>query len=251
MRDLIKLYKMKLPNFICIGAQKSGTTTLHILLSKHPQIFLPTQKEIHYFDINYHKGSQWYAEQFSSAKKNQTCGEITPFYLFDKKTPVRIKALVPNIKLIILLRDPVDRTISHFYHAQKRGFEELDIETALNAEAERLATKDQKILQRHSYIARSQYLSQLSRYEKHFKDQQILVLKSEDLFAKSQNTLNKIMKFLEIDEIQVSNMIPTANKGIDYKRQVSIRVREDLHKKLAKTYIGVIFMSAFFFTGFL
>ena len=239
MRDLIEQSKIKLPSFICIGAQKGGTTTLHVLLSKHPKIFLPIQKEIHYFDINYHKGSQWYAEQFFSAKKDQICGEVTPFYLFDEQTPTRIKSLVPDIKLIVLLRDPVDRTISHYYHARKRGFEALDIESALNAEPERLATKDITIVQRHSYIARSQYLSQLSRYEEHFKEQQILILKSEDLFEKTQNTLDRIMNFLEIDAIQIPKMIPRANKGIDYRRQVSIRAREELQEKLAKTYIGI------------
>lgn len=227
---------MRLPDFICVGAQKSGTTTLHVLLNKHPKIFLPTQKELHYFDINYNKGDQWYGNHFSLAKKDQICGEITPFYLFHKQTPSRIKLLAPDIKLIFLLRDPIARTISHFYHAKKRGYEPLNIEQALNAEEERLASKDITILQRNSYIARSCYINQLSRYERQFKAQQLLILKSEDLFETPRRAWEKIMAFLEIEAIRLPENIPMANKGDSYEGKVSILVRQRLRTTLATTY---------------
>ena len=114
----------RLPDFLGLGTQKGGTTTLHQLLGLHPDVHLPDRKEVHYFDLQPEQPASWYAEQFSSARPGQHCGEITPFYLFHPEVPARIRALLPEAKLLVLLRDPVERALSQVFHARKRGFED-------------------------------------------------------------------------------------------------------------------------------
>ena len=159
----------RLPDFLGIGTQKGGTTSLHQWLNNHPGVFLPKCKEIHYFDLHHEKPLEWYKSKFKYAELDQKCGEITPFYLYHPEAPNRIKSIIPNAKLIILLRDPVERTISQVYHAKKRGFEKLEPKLALEAEAQRLMHGGIESLQKHSYMARSLYIKQLDRYEKLFK----------------------------------------------------------------------------------
>lgn len=227
---------MKFPEFICVGAQKSGTTTLHVLLDRHPKVFLPANKEVHYFDLNYHKGSEWYSNHFALAKTSQICGEITPLYLFHQHAAGRIRSLMPKIKIIILLRNPVNRTISHIFHAQKRGYEPFDIEKSIDAEEERLASGNILSMQRHSYVSRSRYMNQLLRYEEHFKSNQLLILKSEDLFEKPDQAWIKIMQFLNLKIIKLPKNIPTANKGDNYEGLVSKQIRKKLRDMLSETY---------------
>ena len=100
-----------LPHFLVIGTQKGGTTTLHHLLSRHPGIFLPEVKEVHYFSQHFHHNRQWYADHYKLAKPGQVRGDITPFYMFHKAVPERIRSVLPNVRLIALLRDPVERTL--------------------------------------------------------------------------------------------------------------------------------------------
>ena len=140
---------LKLPNFLGVGTQKGGTTTLHELLSNHSKVYVPPAKEIHYFDQEIQKSQNWYARHFESAKKDQKCGEITPYYLFHPEAPKRIKTVVPNARLIVLLRDPVERAISQIVHAKSRGFEELDIENAIAAEESRMNSGDLLKIQRN------------------------------------------------------------------------------------------------------
>ena len=102
---------MRLPDFLGIGTQKGGTTYLHALLQHHPQIFLATPKEQHFFSLHWQRGEQWYADQFAQAESHQCCGEVTPYYLFHPEVPQRIKSQLPAAKLIVLLRDPVERAL--------------------------------------------------------------------------------------------------------------------------------------------
>ena len=130
----------ELPEFLGIGTQKGGTTTLHQLLTSHPQVFLPKCKEIHFFSLHYAKGTNWYANHFKDAAKDQIKGEITPLYLFDTKAPKRIHKILPEAKLITLLRDPVERTLSQIFHARRRGFETLEPKDAIDADDAARAT---------------------------------------------------------------------------------------------------------------
>ena len=127
-----------LPDFLGIGVQKGGTTTLQRLLEQHPQVYLPPCKELHYFSLHYGQGEAWYQQQFEAAAPDQRCGEITPYYLFHPQVPARIHALLPEAKLIVLLRDPVERALSQVAHSMRLGLEPLELEEALAAESERL-----------------------------------------------------------------------------------------------------------------
>ena len=147
----------RLPDFLGIGCQKGGTTTLFQMLRKEEDIWMPDCKEIHFFDKKYQRGAEWYRLQFTKAKKQQKCGEITPFYLFHPEVAERIKRHMPNIKLIILLRDPAKRAISQYQHAVRKGFETLELKEALEAEEDRMNNGDELVFQRNSYVARSRY----------------------------------------------------------------------------------------------
>ena len=97
---------MRLPDFIVPGTQKGGTTTLHQLLSRHPQIYLPRCKEVQYFSLHAQNPPSWYAEHFREAGAEQRCGDITPYYLFHPWVPERLAHLMPEVQLVIVLRDP-------------------------------------------------------------------------------------------------------------------------------------------------
>ena len=221
-----------LPDFLGIGTQKGGTTTLHKLLINHPSIYQPECKEVHYFDQNYEKTVNWYKEYFKGASSTQKIGEITPMYLYLPEAPKRIHKLLPQVKIIVLLRDPVERTLSHIFHARKRGYEKLEPEQAIEAEEERLNNKSMYSLQKHSYISRSKYIEQLDRYENLFRKEQILVLQSERLFKETQETWSAILEFLGIDDQKIGEKIPKENYG----GRKHTEIDNDLRKKLQKRF---------------
>ena len=194
-----------LPRFIGIGVQKGGTTTLHNILCEHPHVLMPNHKEVHFFSRNYDCGVDWYLEQWSYGSSHRVRGEITPYYIFHPHAPQRIRALIPNIRLIILLRDPVERTLSHYFHSRRLGLEPLDLEAALVAEETRLDGADAVLAepgqrhlshQEHSYMSRSRYERQIPIWKRTFPSQQILLLKSEILFHHPQQVWQLLQAFL-------------------------------------------------------
>lgn len=129
-----------LPNFIIIGAQKGGTSSMFSYLKQHPQLQLPDIKEIHFFDNNYQKGSTWYKSHFPLIiVKNKLTGEASPYYLFHPHVPQRVIQLCPKVKLIVMLRNPADRAYSHYMMQNKRKIDPLPtFEEAIDAEESRL-----------------------------------------------------------------------------------------------------------------
>jgi len=204
-------------DFIIIGAQRCGTTSLYNYLIAHPNISSALNKEIHFFDINYNKGIDWYWKQFPlvSEKVNpdekSVTGESTPYYLFHPLVAKRIFKHLPKIKLIVLLRNPVDRAYSHYNHAVRRGNESLSFEKAIKIEPERLREQEQKVLEgknsltyrRLSYLGRGAYAEQLEKYLELFQKKQFLILKSEDFFASPQQYLNKVFSFLGLSNFEL------------------------------------------------
>ena len=225
----------QLPDFIGLGTQKGGTTTLYKLFDAHPEIFVPPCKEVHYFDLNYHHSLEWYQQHFNNASLDQRCGEITPFYLFHPKVSRRIQQDIPHAKLIVLLRDPVERTLSHIFHARRLGFETLDLEAALDAEPERLASGNPFSFQKHSYVARSCYLQQLKRYESMFSANQMIILKSEDLFFNTQTVLSQLSEFLGISYSLFPHQSIRANVGLEESQTVSKQIRNQLKEVFSPT----------------
>ena len=234
---------MARPGFLGLGVQKGGTTTLDALLRQHPGLALPRSKELQYFSLHYGLGDAWYAGQFAAARPEQRIGEITPYYIFHPLAAERIHTLVPDVRLIVLLRDPVERALSQLFHSRRLGLEPLEPESALAAEPERMAEAEAVVLaggrhrshQEHSYLSRSRYELQLARYEALFPAKQLLLLRSEDLFLSASEVWERLLQFLELQPMSMP-ALPRANAGRQEADAVPTRLRERLRQQLRVTY---------------
>ncbi|RNI13582.1 hypothetical protein EFE41_03125 [Methanohalophilus portucalensis FDF-1] len=156
------------PDFIICGAQKAGTTSLLRYLRSHPEIFMPN-KEVHFFDRNYLKGLEWYKSQFADNSVSiKVYGEKCPEYMYLENVPERIYQNFPNIKLIFILRNPLERAYSGYWHEVKNGRENLPFEKAIKKEEERLKSEEAYCKIHCSYIDRGKYIEQLKRFEYYF-----------------------------------------------------------------------------------
>jgi Sulfotransferase domain len=188
---------MRLPNFLIIGAAKSGTTTLYEYLCRHPQIFMSTPKEPEFFarDENYARGIEWYSSLFDDADPHQICGEASTIYTRSPQFPdaaARIAKHVPQAKLIYLMRHPVDRTYSHYVQRIKTAQnkkEQLEIQK----------TFEEQIHREAFFIDSGNYLLQIEQYLPFFPKESFLFLLMEDLIFDLPATLAKVCKFLGID----------------------------------------------------
>ena len=203
---------MTLPNFLLIGAAKSGTTALHAYLRQHPEIFMATPKELRFFsysgpyppdlDEDYiHRGVTTLAEyqaHFEGAKGYAIIGESSPMYLYYPGTAERIKKTLPeNVKLLAILRNPVDRAFSAYTHALRDWLETAQsFEEALSKEQERIEA-GWGILWHYTHAGF--YFEQLSRYYRIFRPDQIKVVLHDDLVADSQKLVRDIFTFLNVD----------------------------------------------------
>jgi hypothetical protein len=184
--------KGTLPNFIIIGGMKCATTSLHYYLNCHPQIFMSIEKELNFFieEKNWNKGLDWYQSHF--AGKAQIYGEASPNYTtypYGTATPKLMYQTVPHAKLIYLVRDPIERIISHYVHRYADGGESRTITEALADFAENPY---------NSYVCRSRYYWQLEQYLQYFSADHILVISTEELANFPQETLTTIFNFLGI-----------------------------------------------------
>jgi len=234
-----------LPEFLGIGVQKGGTTTLQRLLECHPQVWLPPEKEVHFFSRHYVRGAQWYSDRFASVRADQHCGEITPYYLFPPEAPARIRSLLPTVRLIVLLRDPVERCLSGLFHSRRLGLETLPVEEALEAEAGRLAGAEAVLAatdgrhvshQVHSYLSRSRYEHQLMRYEQLFSPDQLLLLRSEDLFQNPESLWSRVLAFLGLKECALPCGVGRQNAGAGEAEQLDPALLRILRQQLNPTY---------------
>jgi hypothetical protein len=183
------------PSALIIGAQRSGTSSLFNYLVEHPDVRAPVTKEVHYFDLHFSKPVRWYRGRFPY--RRALCGgvltlEASPYYLAHPLAPQRAARLLPEVKLIALLRNPVDRALSHYHHEVRGGRESLSFAEAIEREAERLAGEEERLASdpeyysfshhRYSYTTRGLYLRQLRHWVAHYPRAQLLVLQSECLF---------------------------------------------------------------------
>lgn len=236
-----------MPDFLVIGAQKCGTTSLYHYLVEHPLIVSPTRKQMHFFDNNFDKGVTWYRTHFPSSlykyyfkqvhKQDFITGEATPYYIFHPLAPARVAKLLPHAKFVLLLRNPVDRAYSHYNHEVRKGTEKLSFAEALDKEPERLAGETEKMRaderyysfnhQRYSYLSRGVYVDQLLAWYNYFPQERFLVLTSEDFYAKPNVVVKEIVSFLNlppfpgIDEKE----FPYYNQGSYKKMDEAMRTR--------------------------
>jgi len=194
-------------DFICVGTQKAATTTLHDILKKHPDIFLPQEKETHFFDIEerYELGLDWMNKTFFSGYNYEKIkGEFTPEYLFYEEVPERIHSVFgEDIKIIMVLRNPVSRAFSHYLMSKRRGYEKLSFKESILTERERMVNSPFE-RSHFSYINRGLYYNQILRYFKYFKNKNILILNYEkDIKENLKDTINKIQDFLKLDRVDL------------------------------------------------
>lgn len=205
----LRVNKRMLPQFLIIGAQKSGTTTLFRYLLTHSKILKPIMKEINYFDEFYHKGWNWYRMHFPFSKPGHLTGEASTSYLFSIHAPQRIKEHLPNVKFIVLLRNPIERAYSHYYHELRNGNETItDFNTAIEKESERIdknyhrMTRDSSFydpnVRRFAYIKKGIYADQFERWFVYFKPCRFKIIESNRLFKNPKDVVNEIADFLEI-----------------------------------------------------
>ncbi len=212
-------------DFLIIGAPKCGTTSLYYYLKWHPNI-LHTRKQVSFFDRNFSKGILWYGMCLGRIKKKKLVSESTPHYLFHPLVPQRVAQLFPDIKIIILLRNPVERAFSNYRMNLRQHRETLDFEQAINHEVQVIKRIEEKILidkryedfgyfsyRSRSYCARGMYIYHIKYWMQFFPKEQFLIIKSEDLFAQPDIILKQVHQFLGIPHYPL-NEYPECNSHL-------------------------------------
>lgn len=247
-----------LPSFLIIGAQRAGTTSLFYYLHRHPHVVHPTgqedsvawPKEIHFFDEKYWRGVDWYRSFFPLAAQRRLArlrggdlvpAEATPSYLFHPAVPERVAATMPEVRLVALLRNPVERAHSHYQLMFRTGREKLSFEEALAVEDERLEGQVERMLadpryrsrhhRHHSYFSRGLYAEQLERWLAHFPREQLLVLRAEDFLARPAEVYRDVLRFLVLAEWLPEGFPP---RNIGSRAPIDPAVRARLEHRYAE-----------------
>ncbi|MBS0124930.1 sulfotransferase family protein [Thetidibacter halocola] len=199
---------MRLPDFLVVGAQKGGTTSLFVLLSKHPQLFLPGRKELQFFSspMLYPKGLEWYSQEFfSTCPKDRLAGEVSPQYMYSTEIARRVHDALPDARIIAILRDPIDRAWSHYQMTCRRQQETRAPEAAMAAA---LATDetDTDAPETARYLQFSDYERVLSEYLRLYGRDRLLILFQEDLDKRPEAVMRQVCAFLGIDEVIPENV---------------------------------------------
>jgi hypothetical protein len=198
--------RRSMPDFVIIGAQRAGTTSLYEWICAQDKVVPAHRKEVHYFDFYYARGTNWYRSWFPVDKPGQVTGEASPYMLFHDLSPQRAaKDLPATTRFIALLREPVDRAVSHYWHERKAGHEKESFERAIDLEPSRMRGAEEAILagkrnyehQHHSYASRGEYAGQLRRWFDAVGRDRVLVLETEQV-TKSPDVANSILEWLDL-----------------------------------------------------
>lgn len=189
-----------LPSFLIVGTMKGGTSALVRGVKQHPGVWTPGGKEMHFFDEHFDKGLDWYRQQFAEATPAAVIGEATPGYMYGEEVIDRMTRTLPQARFIAILRDPVDRAYSHYWHNVRRGRERLTFEQALAAEPQVLDGSDPGRPRIHfAYLDRSRYLVQLRAIEDRVGRERMMVLDNDDLRHRRAETLRGVWTFVGVD----------------------------------------------------
>ncbi|MDV3347652.1 sulfotransferase [Leptolyngbyaceae cyanobacterium CCMR0082] len=235
-----------LPDWLIIGAQKGGTSSLFFYLQQHPEIgFAPEiTKEVHYFDWHHQHYLDWYRAHFPlkisyKLSNIRSTGEATPEYLFHPLAPNRISKSLPDAKFLIILRNPINRAYSHWKMSIRHGHETLNFLDAIEAEEDRLGQEREHLktqgdeyswhspLAWFSYLSRGRYTEQIEHWLKFFSREKLLILRSEDMFSNPHEVLSKTTHFLELKEFKRIDLEPMNTGGYQKK------MPPETYKKLA------------------
>ncbi len=231
-----------LPDFVIIGVHKGGTTSLYDYLAQHPQVVPAIEKEVHYFDRRYDGRDISYRASFPNSLRmgevrrrygRALTGEASPYYISHPHIPARVQAMTPSVKLVALLRNPVDRVVSAFHHNRRRTPNEplVSLEDAVERELSTLLDEQQRIIDDerypdfeyawHCYLTRSIYVDQLRWWHACFDPDQLLVIQSEQLSSDPAGVVGTVQNFLGLDEWtldeferQNTNVYPDVDRGL-------------------------------------
>ncbi len=229
-----------LPEFIIAGTVKGGTTSLFQYLAEHPNVYPPLRKEIKYFDSNYFLGAKWYQSHFPLRgrleQKHAITGEASPGYMAHPTAMQRIALKFPKIKIIVLLRNPIERAFSHYHHSLRAGEEQLSFEEAIEQEPVRMQNELEKIAAdyfypqsnfiRHNYLSRGHYTDQVQTIFSLFPQEEVLVIKSEDFYEDPGSIYRQVVKFLGLPAWEPEKY-KVFNRG-----SYQANIPDDLRKKL-------------------
>lgn len=243
-----------LPDFLIIGGQRCGTTSVFNYLLDHPLVLPPLVKEPQFFSYHWPRGTGWYRALFPTGLRRQAAGvvagggravtfEATPYYLSHPCAPERAAQVIPAAKLVVLVRDPVQRAYSHYQHSVRLGFESASFAAAIELEPTRLAGEEERIRSdsrykgtNHrvfSYVSRGFYADQIERWLTCFPRESLHVIQSEALFADPGREHRELLTFLGLpDSIPADFRVHTmgSSSGAD---RIPVDVRRELEERYA------------------
>ena len=253
-----------MPNFIIIGAQRCGTTSLYDYLCQHPQIIPSPVKELFYFDDYYTRPDTWYRSFFPRKREVEKLekgliarvitGEASPSYFFHPYAARRIKETLPDVKLLLVLRDPIERAYSHYNHIRRLNREPLSFEEAIEKEEERIKDDVDKLAKDenykadkrrdYSYLSRGYYARQLKEWLKYFSLEQLLVIQSEEFYRETPKVYNEIVEFLGLNSytlpvFEAKNALKYAKMAPETKEKLKSYFapkNEELYELLGKRF---------------
>jgi hypothetical protein len=233
----------RLPEFVVIGAQRAGTSSMFRYLSAHPQVRRPLRKEIDYFSAHYGESLSWYRAHFP-VRRGSISFDCTPQYFVHPLAPERCRALLPDAKMVIMARDPVARLMSHYSHMRRLGFETLELRDALEAEESRIAHDLGEISSdlawnpreffNFSYLTRSRYAEQFERWLGSYPREAFHVFDFDEFVNSPETEWGPLLDFLELEPWVPPDFrnwsTPTAKPGTDTAlgEELADRLKDDI-----------------------
>lgn len=224
-----------LPDFLGIGAERAGTSWIYACLQEHPELCMP-YKELHYFsrERNWKKDPTWYRNHFSNCSSQQLLGEFSTSYLSCEAAPERIHETIPEARLIVSLRDPIDRAYSSFRNDRASGNLPEDTSFA------------KAVTEHDRYTTRGRYATQLRRFREYFGPEDLLVLRYESIEGNPRGFLRSIFRFLGVDESFVPSMM---NERINASRRVRFQGFDKYLNRVSKWFRGQRWTRPFWWTA--
>jgi Sulfotransferase domain len=242
VRATVRRSKGMVPSYLVVGTKRGGSTSIAHWITEHPEVApCRSNKGTHYFDVNYGRGWAWYLSRFPApTSQRHTTGEASPYYMFHPLAPERIARAVPDVRLVVSLREPVARAWSHHQYETQQGFEDKPFPEAIALEETRLAGEEERLRREpayesfahrhHAYLRRGHYAEQLERLYQYFDPEQVLVLRSESMFTDPQGELDRVWAHLGLS--------PATLAGLDRLKAThrTLDIDEDLARALEDHY---------------
>ena len=229
-----------LPGFVVIGGMRCGTSSFFDWIAKHPDVQQPSTKEIHFFDVHYARGEQWYRSHFPLRAQGGTTFEATPSYLAHPDAARRAATVIPDARMIVILREPAERAWSHYRFRRSLGHETRSFEEAVNAELADPAPdsfENFRSAGQIPYLVAGRYAEQVERWNAAFGSDQILIIDADRMFTDPEAVLEQVEDFLGLRRVPLGlrrlNVSPssTANAAMleqlhDYYREPNRELRD-------------------------